>query len=77
MDPKFLAEVLEHMTSAAMNGTGDAQEYADELTATLDGNPSGERSVVSFHEGGFLTDDAGFVVRIGSEEFQVTVVKTR
>jgi len=39
---------------------------------------SGERvRVRSFRESGVMTSNEGFVVRVGEEEFQVTVVRSR
>ena len=77
MDENKLAEILEAFTTTAVCCSGEAQEYADELSMLLEEDESGDRNVVSYRDGGYLTNDAGFVLRVGNQEFQVTVARRR
>jgi len=63
------------------DAVGNANRLADVLAEVaeihLGQHLDSKVRVESFEEVGMLTRDAGFVVRVGTAEYQVTVVRSR
>lgn len=61
---------------SALEDAEEASEVAEAVRDLLDALGSDEWRSTSYEEGGYLTTDAGFVLRLGSREFQFTVVRS-
>jgi hypothetical protein len=72
MDDKKLAELLQGFVEGAIQGSRD---MAEDAAVQLNEQFTEYAEVVSFEAGGYLTNDPGFVLRVGDDEFQVTVIR--
>lgn len=65
----------EHEFTEALMASLEEDEFAEELldVAEFDGSVR----VCTFAEAGLLTSNVGLVVRVGGQEFQLTVVRSQ
>lgn len=77
VEPMTEAELAEAIGKCLSPDTSD--EGIDQVMGAAfgEGGPAGRFELRSFADAGLLTNDAGIVVRIGSAEFQITVVRSR